>query len=224
MLRYPFEIKGLNLRKSPYENVGDNLSHIEGDVLAAYAGTVKVQPKDESSDGLFVKGNLLAGNKGHLSLNLGYGGELIGRADNYMDADGSEENAHTQFFNPAFSSAIYRGGTLELNMGQGSTWTVTGQSWVSSLSGNGTINFGGVEENTSHALHVQNLSGKHTFVVNLNDADHSLSDMLYINKVEKGSEEQVISIDGFEGLENMAHLDRIRFATVNASSDALTFC
>lgn len=174
-----------------------------------------------------MKGNLLAGNKGQLSLNLGKGGELIGRADSYMDADGTGSNAHTTFFDPAFSSTIFRGGTVDLNMGEGSIWTVTGQSWVTNLSGQGTINLvnalDGVEEDTSHALHVQNLSGKHTFVVNLNDSDHSLSDMLYINNVVTGSEEQVIRIDGFEGLENMAHLDRIRFATVNASSDALTF-
>ena len=210
-----------------YENDGAKLSHIEGDVLAAYDGSVKVQPKDASSDGLSVKGNLLAGNKGELSLNLGKGGELIGRADSYMDADGTGNDAHTTFFDPAFSSTIYRGGTIDLNMGKGSTWIVTGQSWITNLSGNGTINlvnaFDGDDEDTSHALHVQNLSGKHTFVVNLNDSDHSVSDMLYINNVADGSNEQVISIDGFEGLENMAHLDRIRFATVNASNSDLYF-
>lgn len=210
-----------------YENDGAQLSHIEGDVLAAYDGSVKVQPKDASSDGLSVKGNLLAGNKGELSLNLGKGGELIGRADSYMDADGTGNDDHTTFFDPAFSSTIYRGGTIDLNMGEGSTWTVTGQSWVTNLSGHGTINLvnalEGVKEDTSHALHVQNLSGKHTFVVNLNDSDHSVSDMLYINNVADGSSEQVISIDSFEGLGSMAHLDRIRFATVNASNSDLYF-
>ena len=210
-----------------YEDDGAQLSHIEGDVLAAYDGSVKVQPKDASSDGLSVKGNLLAGNKGELSLNLGKGGELIGRADSYMDADGTGNDDHTTFFDPAFSSTIYRGGTIDLNMGEGSTWTVTGQSWVTNLSGHGTINLvnalEGVKEDTSHALHVQNLSGKHTFVVNLNDSDHSVSDMLYINNVADGSSEQVISIDSFEGLGSMAHLDRIRFATVNASNSDLYF-
>ena len=202
-------------------------SSITGDILAAYAGKVSVKTKDDRA-GLSVVGNLLAGNGGTLEIDLGKNGSITGRADDYIDA-GSAVNgdAHAKFFNPAFSSTIYKGGSITLNMGEGSTWTVTGQSWVTNLSGNGTIHLvnalDGVEEDTSHALHVQNLSGKHTFVVNLNDSDHSLSDMLYINNVTEGSEEQVIRIDGFEGLENMAHLDRIRFATVNVSSDVLTF-
>ena len=209
-----------------YENDGEMMSYIEGDILSAYEGKVNVTPKDGNS-GLTVNGNLLAGNKGQLTLNLGKGGVFTGRADSYMDADASSKD-HQTFFNPAFSSAIYAGGQLDLDMGEGSTWIVTGQSWVTNLSGQGgTINLvnalDGVEAKTSHALHIQNLSGKHTFVVNLNDSDHSLSDMLYINNVVEGSEEQVIDIDSFEGLENMAHLDRIRFATVNASDSDLYF-
>ena len=208
-----------------YENDGEMLSYIEGDILSAYEGEVNVTPKDANS-GLTVNGNLLAGNKGRLTLNLGKGGVFTGRADSYMDANASSKD-HQTFFNPAFSSEIYAGGQLDLDMGDGSHWIVTGQSWVSTLSGHGTINLvnalNGDEAKTSHALHVQNLSGKHTFVLNLNDSNHSLSDMLYINHVVEGSEEQVIQIDSFKGLESMAHLDRIRFATVNASDSDLYF-
>ena len=35
----------------------------------------------------------------------------------------------------------------------------------------------------SHALHVQNISGQHTFVLNLNSDNHALSDMLYVQNV-----------------------------------------
>ena len=211
-----------------YENDGSNLSQITGDILAAYAGTVDITAKNDSA-GLIVTGNLLAGNGGKLNLELGANGMLVGRTDSYMDAGATEDSGHTTFFNPAFSSEIYEGGEVALDMGTGSTWYVTGQSWITSLSGNSTIQL--VEDRTtaddasigSHALHVENLSGRHTFVVNLDDTNHGLSDMLYIDNVEEGSETQVVRINSLDGLENMADQDRIRFATVNASAANLTF-
>ncbi len=109
-------------------------SSITGDILSAYAGQVDIQAQDGSDAGISVKGNILAGNNGVLNIDLGKGGYLEGRADDYGDAglgtvgeDIDQGHATHEFFNPAFSSTIFKGGEVNLTMGEGSRWNVTGQ-------------------------------------------------------------------------------------------------
>ena len=195
----------------------DKDSYINGDILAAYAGDVNVSAKEGSSAGMVVEGNILAGNNGSLTLDLGNGGVLTGRADDYGDA----ATEHTIFFNPAFSSAIYAGGDVNLNIGSGSVWNVTGQSWVTNLSGEGgLINMTGTGEDGSHALHIRNLSGEHTFVMDVDHAVHADSDMLYVDQTAKDSV-QTVQFVNMEKLAGMANGEKLRFATVNA--DNLSF-
>ena len=199
----------------------DGSSSITGDILAAYAGEVDINTKSENA-GLTVTGNILAGNNGVLNLDLGNGGVLTGRADDYGDA----VDAHVTFFNPAFSSTIYTGGEVNLNMGQGSVWDVTGQSWLTSLTGNGgTIDMRNSTANnmTSHAVHVGTITGNHTFVMDLNRNDHKISDMLYIKDPNASAGEQTVFINSLAGVEDMADGEKLRFATVNAATDKLSF-
>ena len=96
-------------------------SSITGDVLSAYAGKVDIAPQESTtrsnSAGISITGNLLAGNNGVLNVDLGNGGSLVGRTDDYGDANDKIVNdEHIQFFNPAFSSTIYRGGEVNLTM------------------------------------------------------------------------------------------------------------
>ena len=194
----------------------DGSSSITGDILAAYAGEVDTHTKSENA-GLTVTGNILAGNNGVLNLDLGNGGVLTGRADDYGDAN--EE--HTKFFNPAFSSTILSGGEVSLNIGNGASWNVTGQSWITNLTGEGgVINMTGTEDASSHAVHIKNLSGNHTFVMDVNHANHTASDMLYVANTDENSV-QTVQFVNMDKLAGMASGEKLRFATVNA--DNLSF-
>ena len=206
-------------------------SSIISDVLSAYAGKVDIAPQAattrSNSAGISITGNLLAGNNGVLNVNLGNGGSLVGRTDDYGDANDTIVNdEHIQFFNPAFSSTIYRGGEVNLTMGSGSYWAVTGQSWLTQLDGDGgTIDMRNRnnEDTTSHAVHVDTIRGNHTFVMDLNHDNHNVSDMLYIKDPNASAGEQTVFINRLTGVEDMADGEKIRFATVNASTDKLSF-
>ena len=203
-------------------------SYISGDILSAYAGQVDI--KGKSADvGIKITGNLLAGNNGILNVDLGNGGYLAGRIDDYQDAGTNNTeaaNGHLNFYNPEFSSTIYGTGTVKLDMGKNSYWRVTGQSWVTSISGdNATIDMRNSNnaDTTSHAVHVGTLTGNHTFVMDLNDANHNISDMLYIKDEANSSGIQTVYLNTVEGLENMQDGDKLRFATVNAGTKQLSF-
>lgn len=204
-------------------------SYISGDILSAYAGQVDINAKENTNAGIAIEGNLLAGNNGILNVDLGNGGYLAGRIDDYQDAGTNNTeaaNGHLNFYNPEFSSTIYGTGTVKLDMGKNSYWRVTGQSWVTSISGdNATIDMRNSNnaDTTSHAVHVGTLTGNHTFVMDLNDANHNISDMLYIKDEANSSGIQTVYLNTVEGLENMQDGDKLRFATVNAGTEQLSF-
>ena len=218
-----------------YDNFADGYrkSSITGDILSAYAGNVKID-SDNSNAGINITGNLLSGNNGKMSVDLGNGGSLEGRIDDYGDAGTTAESGHLKFFDPAFSSDIYSGGEVNLDMGDGSYWNVTGQSWVTTLTGNGSVidmrndnddlsGEGSETDNNSHAVHVGTLTGNNTFVMDLNDTNHNVSDMLYIKDETHSRGTQTVFLNSVEGLENMKDGDKLRFATVNAGTDQLIF-
>ena len=221
-----------------------DFSSISGDILSAYAGKVNIYSNNAEAK-LYVKGNLLAGNNGILNIDLGNGGYFVGRTDDYQDAGNAKEagtvasDEHLKFYDPAFSSTIYSSGEINLDMGLGSRWNVTGQSWVTSLSGEGIIDMRNDNENlssgittnanetptdnNSHAVHIGTLTGKHTFVMDLNDTSHDISDMLYIKDKANSSGTHKVFLNSVAGLENMKDGDKLRFATVNAGADQLVF-
>ena len=209
-----------------YDNFADgSISSISGDILSAYAGQVDIYSNNDEAR-INVKGNLLAGNNGILNIDLGKGGYFEGRTDDYQDAGTVANEDHLEFYDPAFSSTIYSDGEVNLDMGTGSYWKVTGQSWVTSLKGEGsTIDMrnSGDENTTSHAVHIGTLTGKNTFVMDLNDTSHDISDMLYIKDEEHSSGEQKVFLNSVAGFEDMKDGDKLRFATVNAGADKLTF-
>lgn len=223
-------------------------SYIQGDILAAYAGEVNINPLAENSRaannaGITITGNLLAGNNGVLNVDLGNGGKLTGRADDYGDAGatdtgvGSGNYGHQSltFFDPAFSSEIYKGGQVNLTMGEGSSWDITGQSWITTINTNDTdgnaennafidLVSANTDRNTSaHALTVYEMNGDATFKMSL-DRERDTSDMLYI-KNAKG--DYVINVvdavneqDMYAEISNGITFDGLRFATVGKASKA----
>ena len=162
---------------------GTTGNFIHGSVIAGQYGVVNINSNlpegvstlsrtgEVNKGSIAVYGNVMAGNNGELNLDLGEGGYLSGRVDDYQDA--AVNGKHEEFFNPEFSNKITDSGIVNLTMGKGSTWDVTGQSWVTKLEGSGTIDMrnGGVND-TSHAVHIGELSGSHTFVMDL-DTNHA---------------------------------------------------
>ena len=215
-------------------------SSITGDILAAYAGEVNIQAGTEtaraaSGAGINITGNLLAGNNGILNVDLGNGGVLNGRADDYGDA-GVITNGHgSEYFNPAFSSTVYSGGQVNLTMGDNSRWNVTGQSWITSIKtsdeeetaeNNHIIDL--VHTNTdlnnkAHALTVYEFDGNATFNMSL-AADRDVSDMLYIKNADGSYVVNVANAVTYDdiyadrGDGNV--FDGLRFATVGEGSNA----
>lgn len=216
-------------------------SSITGDILSAYAGTVNIAVNSEttraSSDAkIDINGNLLAGNNGILNVDLGNGGKLTGRADDYGDAGlntgHGAVDSENSFFNPAFSSEIKANGTVNLTMGVGSRWDVTGQSWITSLTTTGNaedtlISLEKAKEDlnsNASALTIGTLKGDTRFYMNL-DGDRSASDMLYIKNAQ-GVNGETAQYDIYlqeevtSGEINAGGFNGLRFATVGEGSKA----
>ena len=200
-------------------------SAIYGDIVSGYGGWVNV--KAENGGSLYMQGNALAGNGGILNLEIADGSTWYGRADDYGDAGYGEDAQNKQdFYNPAFSNAIIEGGQVNITMGEGSTWFLTGQSWVSSLdvskgNGNVTIDMQEFNEGT-HGLTIAEMTGKNdgtidaTFVMDLDHTSHSTSDMLYIKNGT--GEYDVVLKNAIDGMENINEDNVLRFATVQGGA------
>lgn len=188
-------------------------SSITGDIVSGYAGSVSVT-NATASDVLNFTGNALAANGGELTLSLGDGSYWAGRADDYQDAASEKwRESHTDIFAPQFSNSIQSNGFVNVDLGSGSIWNVTGQSWVSKLEGDGHIYLNG-EETGGYAVHIGELTGSNTFHLNLhNGAEIANGDMIYIaNSANKA--QNIVIVNREEVLSSMKAGDRIRFATL----------
>ena len=178
------------------EYAGGNV--IYGSVIAGKDGKVNINTNlpstkilTDTSDNrgsISVYGNVMAGNKGELNLDLGNGGYLEGRVDDYQDAaiQNINESHGNGFYNPEFSKEITDRGEVNLTMGDKAYWYVTGQSWVSSLTATGegaVIDMVG-EDNGTHAVTIENMQGNANFKMSLNGEKKTDSDMLYLKHAE----------------------------------------
>ena len=239
----------VNIKYDDFTGERTSSSYIEGDILSAYAGLVNIDSDNENA-GIKITGNLLAGNNGILNVDLGKGGTLVGRADDYGDAgksDGTVDESgkkgyqNSIFYNPAFSSDIYKGGRVDLTMGEGSTWYVTGQSWITTIDTSGasgenqdtraTIDlktyYADTKNDTTsaHALTVYQFNGDADFKMNLT-GDRSESDMLYM-KSAKGDYrillDDVITSDEIKRDHDGTEFSGLRFATVGNENSQVRF-
>lgn len=212
-----------------------NGSAVTGDIAAGYAGAVNIigQSADgittfanngeetvSASNSLQLNGNVLAANGGKVKLELGKGSVWHGRADDYQDAAENSNwgEEHLGEFEPVFSNGIEHEGTVDVTLNE-ATWDVVGQSWLTTLDGKDGVvdmrNTVGDESRTSHAVHIGELNGSHTFVMDL-DTNHTDSDMLYIKEMGANSGTQTLWINSIDGLENLGENDTLRFATVKS--------
>ena len=207
-------------------------SKITGDIISGYGGHIVIGTPESTEEGistfsarnnngtLTLNGDALSANGGKLDINLTAGSTWTGRADDYQDAAlPNWKDKHKTQFNPKFSHSIEASGDVNVTLAEGATWNVTGQSWLTKLDGTGGVidmrNTNGDASRTSHAVHIGDLTGSHTFVMDL-DTNHTVSDMLYIKGEASG--EQKLWINSIEGLEKLEEDGEIRFATVNSAN------
>ena len=191
---------------------GDVTSSIYGDIVGARGGKVDIA-RESGNGALVVNGDVLAGNGGTVSLDMGKNGVLTGRIDDYMDADKKNGNS---FFAPQFSYEIEDSGNVDLKLGDGSRWNVDGQSWVTTINAgqNTVIDLTGAatdRNTTAHALTIGTLNGDANFRMNLDGFDKGNSDMLYI---KNSNGEYNVILDDAVTSEEIGETG-LRFATID---------
>ena len=191
---------------------GDVTSSIYGDIVGARGGKVDIT-RESGNGALVVNGDVLAGNGGTVSLDMGKNGVLTGRIDDYMDADKKNGNS---FFAPQFSYEIEDSGKVDLKLGDGSRWNVDGQSWVTTINAgkNTVIDLTGAatdRNTTAHALTIGTLNGDANFRMNLDGFDKANSDMLYI---KNSNGEYNVILDDAVTSEEIGETG-LRFATID---------
>ena len=191
---------------------GDVTSSIYGDIVGARGGEIYIS-RASGNGALVVNGDVLAGNGGTVSLDMGKNGVLTGRIDDYMDASAEHGNS---FFAPQFSSKIEDSGKVDLILRDGSRWNVDGQSWVTTINAgkNTVIDLTGAvtDRNTSaHALTIGTLDGDANFRMNLDGFDKANSDMLYI---KNSNGEYNVILDDAVTSEEIGETG-LRFATID---------
>ena len=199
------------------------VSVINGDILSGYNGLLNVGTdtttlSQRSTAGtLTLNGNALAGNGGMLNINLTAGSTWTGRADDYQDADTDDwDAAHSAQFAPQFSNEVTSSGNVNVTLAEGATWNVTGQSWITTLEGNGVVDL--TKDEGSDAVHIGTVKGKNTFVVNLKPDGLDTSDMIYVkNGTNEAQTLQINNRD--EVLSGMKAGDALRFATVTKAGE-----
>lgn len=149
---------------------------------------------------------------GNPSVNPGVDpGEMPDPSDEYFRIMREEPVSDNQGGRDPVITTEIAPGAINLTLNGGSTWNMTGSSFVTSLSGNnGIVHF----KDGGDALEVGTLSGTNTFAMDLDAKDGKKSDMLYINQGTSDKQNLVIkNLDTLDG--QMKTGDVVRFATIN---------
>lgn len=179
-------------------------------------GNVSITPLNNSDDNVMsLTGDALAVNNGKVELDFTPNSRLVGRLDNFSGlTDSKHKDLFKKYVNELDSKSA---GVINLNLAKDALWTMTGQSWMDKLSGEGTVDFDSNSKTSGRALHIGELAGANKFLMHLNkDGIHS--DMLYVKKGTSTPQEVVVK-NLSEVLDSMNYGDRLRFATVTDSKN-----
>ena len=191
---------------------GDEQNYLQGDIIA-----YGKQSNKNASINLTTKtatayqGDALAANGGVVDVVLGDGSYWAGRADDYQDAANETwRETHANNLETKFDDRVTGSGTVNMNLGTGSIWDVTGQSWVTNLEANDSVIIMDGEGTNGYALHVNKIEGSNTFVMNV--SANGTGDMLYV-KDGTGAQQKLV-INNVDDVLAMDVGDAVRFATV----------
>ena len=190
-------------------------SSIDGATVSD-GGSVSIMPLDNSDNNVMrLTGDVLAVNNGKVELDFTPNSRLVGRLDNFSGlTDSKHKDLFEQYVTKLDSKSA---GEINLNLAKDALWTMTGQSWIDKLSGEGTVDFDSNSKTSGRALHIGELAGANKFLMHLNkDGIHS--DMLYVKKGTSTPQEVVVK-NLSEVLDSMNYGERLRFATVTDSKN-----
>lgn len=208
-------------------------ANITGDIEATNSATIDLSIKEDASGisvmgntpkAINITGNVQAANGAKIYLSLGDGAKFTGRVDDYKDADNTlwDDSNHGSLFDEDFvkDNKVASSGSVNLTLGNGSEWDVTEQSWVTKIDAENSIIDLTKGGSGNHAVHIGDLNGNATFVVNLypdTEADEvniNNGNMIYVYNGE-GAENLKLRINNeTEVLTNLADGEKLRFATV----------
>lgn len=201
------------------EAVGTNSAINIGSISAA-DGQSTMRANDSGSTRINITGNVQAANGATIDLSLGDGAKFTGRVDDYKDADNEILwNKHGDLFDKDFVKYNYvtKSGSVNLTLGNGSEWDVTEQSWVTKIDSENSIIDLTKGGSGNHAVHIGDLNGNATFVVNLDpdtkDAENN-GNMIYVYNGEHAENLNLRINNETEVLRNLADGEKLRFATV----------
>ena len=163
-------------------------------------------------------------NGGNVNVSLDNNSVWYGRADDYQDADIAGWAAeHLDVFSPIYTDTSdplkISSGNVNIKL-NGSTWHVTGQSWISSLEGNNaTIDLTGESTDINNAIHIGKISGTNNFVLNV--SPDGSGNMIYV-KDGTGAAQNIIINNRNEVLSQTKEGDVIRFATVSHAGNGFS--
>ena len=205
--------------------LGDNADMIVSEKDNTLINAGGVSKLSLAKDGNESKiGNVQAANGGTINLTLGDGAYFAGRVDDYKDAgEGNDNNnawnnqEHKNVFDQEFAKNVTSSGTVNMTLGNNSTWFVTEQSWATTVTTNDSIIDLTNGANQNYAVHIGTLKGKAKFIVNLDpntDAVENNGNMIYVYNGTEAKDLNLQINNEREVLTGLANGEKLRFATV----------
>ena len=177
---------------------------------------------DAGATSINITGDVQAANGATIDLSLGDGAYFKGRVDDYKDADNKDtwdKIDHGSLFDKDFvnDNSVDSSGKVNLTLGNNATWSVTEQSWATTVNTDNSIIDLTNGNNKNYAVHIGDLNGDATFVVNLDPntkADTNNGNMIYVYNGKDANNLNLRINNETDVLTGLANGERLRFATV----------
>lgn len=187
---------------------------------AVDGGVIEATAEDAAK---YIKGNIVA-DDGTISLDLNKVGSYLTGTTTVSD---SAALSRSSYRNRAADGTDESTGTLDLNLGTGTVWNVTGDSSLTNLTNNGTVNMRD-SSRTGQQLTVNTLSGTGTLAMDLDwlsnqGAKNATANSDYVTVTDSATGTQnVVADSSAMNLDKMGVNDRLYVATLNNSDAVLT--
>lgn len=184
---------------------------------------MRANNNDAGATSINITGNVQAANGATIDLSLGDGAYFAGRVDDYKDADSTLwDNSnfnHDSLFDEDFvkDNKVESSGSVNLTLGNNSTWFVTEQSWATNVTANNSVIDLTKGNNQNYAVHIGDLNGDATFVVNLDPdtkSDTNNGNMIYVYNGKDADNLNLRINNETDVLTGLANGEKLRFATV----------
>ena len=192
-----------------------------GTALQAVDGGVIEATAEDSAK--YIEGHIVADN-GSISLDLNKAGSYLTGTTTVSDG---ADIARAAYRNRAADGTDESTGTLDLTLQNGTVWNVTGDSSLTNLTNNGTVNMKD-SSRTGQQLTVNTLSGEGTLAMDLDwlsnqGAKSATANSDYVIVTDSATGTQTVVADSSAmNLDKMAVNDRLYVAELNNSDAVLT--